>query len=153
MKYTRDVIQKAVSSSISVAEVLRTLNIKLSGGMHRHISKRIKEFDIDTSHFKPRESFTRKAFRIPLLKPEEILIKSRVCRREKKYILKRALLESGIKEVCLSCGISKWMDKPIKLHIEHKDGDYLNNEIDNLCFLCPNCHSQTPTYSTMKKNL
>ena len=33
---------------------------------------------------------------------------------------------------------------PLELH--HKDGDYSNNDEDNLELLCPNCHSLTATY-------
>lgn len=47
---------------------------------------------------------------------------------------------------CSLCGISEWKEKPITLEIEHKDGNSLNNLEENLCFLCPNCHSQTNTY-------
>ena len=32
------------------------------------------------------------------------------------------------------------------LEIEHIDGNYLNNNEENLMLLCPNCHSLTPTY-------
>ena len=30
--------------------------------------------------------------------------------------------------------------------LNHKDGDSSNHLLPNLEFLCPNCHSQTPTY-------
>lgn len=38
---------------------------------------------------------------------------------------------------------------PIQLH--HKDGDYTNNDEDNLDLLCPNCHSLTPTHGGRNK--
>lgn len=37
------------------------------------------------------------------------------------------------------------------LEIEHIDGDYSNNDEDNLILLCPNCHSLTPTYKSLNK--
>jgi 5-methylcytosine-specific restriction endonuclease McrA len=52
---------------------------------------------------------------------------------------------------CWGCGISSWMDKPITLELEHKDGDSTNNKEENLEILCPNCHSQTPTYKAKNK--
>ncbi len=59
--------------------------------------------------------------------------------------LKRFLLkEHGNK--CWSCGITEWNKKPIVLELEHIDGNSDNNSLDNLSILCPNCHSQTPTY-------
>ena len=47
---------------------------------------------------------------------------------------------------CSECGISNWNNKPIVLEVDHIDGNYLNNNIDNLRAICPNCHSQTDTY-------
>jgi 5-methylcytosine-specific restriction endonuclease McrA len=48
---------------------------------------------------------------------------------------------------CVECGIGDtYNGKPITLQLEHKDGDCSNNKLENLSLLCPNCHSQTPTY-------
>lgn len=53
---------------------------------------------------------------------------------------------------CNCCGISEWAGKDITLEVNHKDGRSSNNILDNLEFLCPNCHSQTPTYRALNKN-
>lgn len=51
---------------------------------------------------------------------------------------------------CMWCGIPDiWNGKPLKFDLDHIDGDHTNNDRGNLRLLCPNCHSQTPTY---KKN-
>ena len=47
---------------------------------------------------------------------------------------------------CSNCNLTSWMENDIVLELEHKDGNSENNTIDNLCLLCPNCHSQTKTY-------
>ena len=48
---------------------------------------------------------------------------------------------------CSTCGIpDEWNGKLLTLHIDHIDGDTYNNEPSNLRLLCPNCHTQTPTY-------
>ena len=38
------------------------------------------------------------------------------------------------------------------LEIHHIDGDYKNNNEDNLQLLCPNCHALTETYKSHNKN-
>ena len=54
-------------------------------------------------------------------------------------------------EKCVTCGLGPlWIGNRIVLQIDHIDGDRLNNHLDNLRFLCPNCHSQTETYGSPK---
>jgi len=58
---------------------------------------------------------------------------------------KRYLLDT-YGNCCNICHISEWMGKPIVLELDHIDGNHLNNDITNVRMICPNCHSQTPTY-------
>jgi hypothetical protein len=55
-------------------------------------------------------------------------------------------LKNNVEYKCSHCGINKWNGKNIVLQIEHKDGNPKNNIIDNVCWLCPNCHTQTATW-------
>lgn len=52
---------------------------------------------------------------------------------------------------CNGCYNDTWRGKPITLELEHKDGNSDNNVEDNLELLCPNCHSQSPTYKAKNK--
>lgn len=64
----------------------------------------------------------------------------------------RALLIEEFGYNCASCGIGgEYNGKPLLLEVNHIDGDALNNSLQNLEFLCPNCHSQTPTYRARNK--
>lgn len=47
---------------------------------------------------------------------------------------------------CQSCKFDIWMGRSITLELEHSDGNSENHNQENLKLLCPNCHSQTPTY-------
>ena len=61
--------------------------------------------------------------------------------------LKRRLFKAGLKKnECETCGLSEWLGKPITIHIDHKNGSSWDHRLENLRMLCPNCHSQTPTY-------
>ena len=68
------------------------------------------------------------------------------------HALKKILLTSGREYKCESCGVDEWKGKKLSLELEHKDGDCFNNDLNNLEFLCPNCHSITPTYRGRNKN-
>jgi Zn finger protein HypA/HybF involved in hydrogenase expression len=52
---------------------------------------------------------------------------------------------------CAECNLTEWRNKPIVLELEHRDGNSENNEFENLCLICPNCHSQTDTYKGKNK--
>ena len=66
----------------------------------------------------------------------------------KKKILKFNLMEY----VCVLCGNpGEHNSKPLTLQLDHIDGDNLNNELSNLRFLCPNCHTQTETYGAKNR--
>lgn len=44
-----------------------------------------------------------------------------------------------------------WNGKPLMLQLDHIDGNHQNHVISNLRFICPNCHSQTETFSGKNK--
>lgn len=68
-------------------------------------------------------------------------------RKRAGVTLRRCLLDSGRELKCEGCGLSdKWQGKQITLEVDHIDGDNTHNNITNLRFLCPNCHSQTETF-------
>lgn len=62
--------------------------------------------------------------------------------------------ECNIKPLCDICGIGMfWEGKPLKLQVHHINGNNYDNREKNLQLLCPNCHTQTSTYTgkNMKK--
>jgi len=65
--------------------------------------------------------------------------------------LRKRLVKEGYKEnKCEECGITEWMGKAITLELHHIDGNRINNRLENLAILCPNCHSLTPNHSRPK---
>jgi DNA-binding CsgD family transcriptional regulator len=68
--------------------------------------------------------------------------------RRSRGHLKLRLLRLGLKDgSCEQCGISEWRGRPLSVALHHVNGDRLDNRLENLELLCPNCHSQTDTYS------
>jgi 5-methylcytosine-specific restriction endonuclease McrA len=59
----------------------------------------------------------------------------------------RRYLREKFENKCTSCGITEYNNKPLTMQIEHIDGDSSNNRPENLTLLCPNCHSQTDTFT------
>jgi len=56
-------------------------------------------------------------------------------------------------EKCMKCG---WDErnphtKNVPIELSHKDGDFTNNDINNLELICPNCHSLTDSYKGANK--
>jgi 5-methylcytosine-specific restriction endonuclease McrA len=52
---------------------------------------------------------------------------------------------------CAVCNISDWQGQLITLQVDHIDGNAGNNSPENLRLICPNCHSQTKTFSGRNK--
>jgi hypothetical protein len=62
-------------------------------------------------------------------------------------------LKNNVEYKCSECGITEWNGKSIVLQIEHNDGNPKNNIIDNVRWLCPNCHTQTSTWGFRNASL
>lgn len=65
--------------------------------------------------------------------------------------LRRQYLEKRDGYRCSVCNLTEWCGAEIILEVDHVDGNHKNNKGVNLRFLCPNCHSQTPTYKALNK--
>ncbi|MFD5298790.1 HNH endonuclease [Streptomyces mutabilis] len=153
-KWTREILEPVVAESTSVNEVLRRLGLDPVGGHNTHISRRIKAYGFDTSHFTSvvRTDWQRHNQRRRT--PEEILVEdtSPRARRIPGSRLKRAMRELGVEERCALCGVEAvWLGEPLPLEVDHIDGNWRNNRLENLRMLCPNCHSATDTYRGRNK--
>jgi hypothetical protein len=149
-KYADDELRRAVAASQSMAEVMRRLDIKLTGGSYSHLARRIRAADLDTSHFlgqainRGKPGRRRPASEILIVLPPG-------SPRPPGHLLKRAMIESGVSYECAVCALGpQWQGRMLNLAVDHIDGDYLNGLLDNLRFLCPNCHAQTSTWCRRK---
>ena len=142
--FSKEEIQEKVNDCNCICDMLETFGYKrTSGSMAQVMKKVIEQYDIDISHFKPYQKNNQR----PVYSLDEILVKDSFytnITRLKERILKEDLL----KYECECYGNQgEWNGKPLTLQLDHKNGDHSDHSLENLRFLCPNCHSQTDTFS------
>lgn len=141
-------LRKAAETSTSYRELMESLGVRLGGGSYTYLKDRLKRAGICCDHFVGR-GWSRGS-NSPTKKPwqEILVVQTDRFYKTRTVMLRRALLESGVPEKCACCGQGPdWHGKPLTLQIDHINGDRFDHRPENLRFLCPNCHTQTPTYS------
>lgn len=151
-KYSRELLEPIVKNSRSYYEIIRKVGLKPTGSANGRIRVIIAALKLDTSHFLGLGSNcgVTKVGGQKKIPWQEILVYDRhQGRKEHSLILRRALLESGVEEKCEECGQDPlWNRKPLRLQIDHRNGDCIDNRPGNPRFLCPNCHAQTSTFGS-----
>ncbi|MFI8005297.1 HNH endonuclease [Streptomyces sp. NPDC086010] len=147
IRHTGRVLHDLAARSTSVAEVVRRLGINPVGGNHTHIGRRLAALGIDTSHFEPHSRARPR--RMP---GKPLTLRPRADGRVSGERLRRELLRRGVPELCAMCGTdAKWNNRPLRLEVDHMNGNWWDNRLGNLRLLCPNCHSVTDTYRGRKQ--
>jgi hypothetical protein len=73
-------------------------------------------------------------------------------RRTNRRHLRLRLLAAGLKEDrCERCRHDGWCGEPLGMQLHHVNGNGLDNRLENLMLLCPNCHSLTETWGGRNK--
>uniref|UniRef100_A0AAU8BB57 NinG recombination protein n=1 Tax=Dulem virus 42 TaxID=3145760 RepID=A0AAU8BB57_9CAUD len=146
-KWTDEQFIEAFNSSLSYAEILRKLKLKVAGSNYDTIKRKIKDLNLDTSHMTGQGWNVGDRFRIvKKAKPlSEILVEHSDF--VNMYFLKKRLLKENIKKCkCEMCGLSEWKGKSIPLELHHINGIKDDLRLENLMILCPNCHAFTDNY-------
>ena len=108
------------------------------------IASRIDKLGLSTKHYDDHDVIpTDKMFVLDSQFTSSTVIKQRLIRD-----FDRAYECNACKNVHFTKrdGILMWNDQEITLQLEHINGVNNDNRPDNLCFLCPSCHSQTSTF-------
>lgn len=130
-------LEELVATSISYAECLHKLGLRVCGGNYKHLQKNITKFQLSTEHMLHQASNQNREFKTfdELTRPDTIK--------------KRLVKELG--HVCQKCLNTTWLGQPICLELEHINGNNRDHSRGNVTLLCPNCHSQTPTWRNRKR--
>lgn len=147
-------LASVLTTSRSVAEVLRRLAETRNDVSRRTVQRSIAAYGLSTAHFTGQghgrgvpSPYRKSADDILRLLPSG-------SRRERTALLRRALDEKGVTPLCAECGLGdSWQGKRLVLEIDHINGDRLDNRLKNLRFVCPSCHSQTGSFSRRSPRL
>lgn len=153
-KHTKESLELIISGSLSIADTLRKLGLRESGGNRTNLKRNIDKYGIDTSHFLGQGHNKNRSGNNKKNCTEYLVLRSATSARLDVRILRRSMIEYGFEYVCsnAACSISSWLGADITLEIDHISGEHFDNRPENLRFLCPNCHSQEPTSSHSWKN-
>lgn len=141
-----------LKTSTNISEVLFKLGYSVKGNSwaFSKIRQRMTDLNVDNNIFKGKS---------PLIQTvkERQIDKKDLFRENCKHarsILRRTILKEGlIPYKCEICGVTEWNDKTLSLELDHINGINNDNRLENLRFLCPNCHSQTSTYGSRNQQL
>lgn len=138
--------KEIVANSKTIREIFSHFGLTNKGSNYKTLSNRIIFENIDTSHLKKSMPPVVKGIR-PL---RDILIEN--CSYNRSNLKRRLLSEKLIEYICADCGlVPYWNNKKLCLQLDHKNGISNDNRLDNLQFLCPNCHSQTDSFAGKNK--
>jgi len=146
--WTEDQLRESVRDSHSYCEAIQKLGLRPVGGNYKSVKGHVARLAIDTSHFSLWNSLAPLKRRNDLVRISD----SRVFCEDAVWIgsrLRQRVLKLGF--IPYSCGICSnpgvHLGKPLTLHLDHKNGNHGDCRKENLRWLCPNCHTQTPTYA------
>ncbi len=143
--------QEICKKYTSLADIIRHFGIRPEAGNYGTLKKRIRRDKADISHIKIgvgsnrgrsfKRKYTSKDQVIEILNNNEIHAKGQI----KDLIIKFKILDNTHCSICNHDDI--WNGQKLVMQLDHIDGQSDNDRLNNLRFICPNCHTQTPTHA------
>lgn len=136
-----------IKNSSNIAEVLFKLGYTVKGNSwgYSQIKQRMVDLNLDKKDFKGKSALMM-GTRQKEISADKLL---RVNCKHARNVLRRCIVKNNLLLYkCAICGLSKWNGKTLSLELDHINGINNDNRLENLRFLCPNCHSQTCTYGS-----
>lgn len=147
-EYSVEQVREAVNNAICWSDVLRALDLSPYGSNSKTVKGLVKKYGLDISHFDVKAAY-RRGKDVELTIADVFVANSTAHRSTvRRLVHKHNLLPYK----CVKCGLEGlWQGEELNLQLDHIDGDPSNNQLQNLRFLCPNCHSQTETFGRKKR--
>lgn len=141
-----------LKKSSTISEVLFKLGYTVKGNSwgYSQVKRRMDDLNLDYSIFKGK-SAVMKITKLNNVKKEDILKEN--CRHQRTVLRRYVIKNNLIPYKCAICGCTEWQGKTLSLELDHINGANNDNRLENLRFLCPNCHSQTSTYGSRNQQL
>lgn len=145
-QFTKTQIENMLKESISFLQFLKKIGASSNGsGAYKSIKNQLNKLNIEIPIFNLYVYKENKK-----LKDDDIFIENSIA-VSRTNIKRRIIKNNLLKYECSECkNNGMWNDKNLSLQLEHKNGINNDYRIENLEFLCPNCHSQTETYAGKK---
>lgn len=146
-KISDEDFRNLVKNSLRMKDVLTYFGLQNKGNNFRTVKKRISELGIDDNHFLSRTDsshYKRRVNKDDFINHWLVVNSNKNRAHLKNHLIKFELIPYKC-SVCNNSGV--WNNKRLSLQLEHINGVSNDNRLDNLCFLCPNCHSQTETFA------
>jgi 5-methylcytosine-specific restriction endonuclease McrA len=146
-KFSNEEIKNFLQDSYSLWEFCKKVGyVNKSSRVYKVVKNNLNERNIDLKDY---PQISRKIGYTIKKTNEEVF--SENSSYERKDIKKRIIRENLLEYKCEKCGIYEWNKNPLSLQLDHINGINNDNRLENLRFLCPNCHSQTPTWGNKKR--
>lgn len=148
--WNEELLRKAVQDSFSLGEILRKLNMPTKDA--RGLKAAAHKFEIMLPSGLKLDEAGRRAKLEKLVSKYLVLGNKGDLRYDGQRIRQIVVGLNLIEDICDECKTGPfWNNKPLTLQIDHKNGNAIDNRIENIRILCANCHTQTITFGGKNK--